>query len=59
MLATVVFSKHLADSPHQYCLVSDRTFRPDLSAEMLIFFGANRDLHSLSKSQVDMLPTGT
>ena len=59
MLATIAFLKHLADSPHQYYLVCDRMFRPDLSAEMLIFSEANRDLHSLSMSQVDMLPTGT
>ena len=59
MSATVVSLKHLVDSPHRYCLVSDRMFRPDLLAEMLVFSEAHRDSHSFLRNQADMRPTGT
>ena len=59
MSATVVSSKHLADSLHQYYLVSDRMFRPDPLVEMPIFSEAHGDSDSFSMHQAGMRPTET
>ena len=59
MSATIVSLKYLADSLHQYYLVSNHMFRLDFLVEMLIFSEAYRDLDSFLMYQASIRPTKT